>query len=304
MTRGEKGTQMRLGIPGRTPILVAMLLVMTACSGEDKATVAAVAAATGLDFEYYVSNVEPIFARRRGGFALESPGGPSCVMCHTWQTNAPLKLESLEEGPDGETFWTDNQSRRNFVEVARLVTPGNPDNSRLLRAPLALGAGGRGFHTGGSFWLSKDDPEWQLLAEWVLSANPSVGTETVTEVPQAVDFEFFRNCVQRIFLTTTPGALPCAECHGGGSAGFAGPIGDGRAFWNEAESLRNFTVVARLIEPGEPTRSRLLMHPLAFEGGGDYTHNGPRRWRSMDDPEWQILAEWVRGERTGSTCPI
>ena len=57
-------------------------------------------------------------------------------------------------------------------------------------------------------------------------------------------------------------------------------------------------------EPGLPTRSRLLMHPLAYEGGVDYAHNGPRRWRSMDDPEWQMLAAWVRGERTGSTCPI
>ncbi len=84
--------------------------------------------------------------------------------------------------------------------------------------------------------------------------------------------------------------------------GFAGPIGGGRDFWNEEESRRNFQVALRLIEPGEPTRSRLLMHPLAYEGGGDYTHNGARRWESMDDPEWQMLAEWVRGERTGRDC--
>ena len=34
------------------------------------------------------------------------------------------------------------------------------------------------------------------------------------------------------------------------------------------------------------------------------THNGPRRWRSMDDPEWKMLAAWVRGELTGSTFPV
>ena len=304
MTGGEGGARIRLGVARWGPLVGAVLLVTTACGGEDESAVASVAAATGLDFEFYVSNVEPIFSRPRGGFTLDSPGEPSCVMCHTWQTNAPLKLEPLEEGPGGETYWTEEQSRRNFVEVARLVTPGDPDNSRLLRAPLALREGGRGQHTGGTFWASKNEPEWQVLAEWVRTADPSVGGEAVAEVPPTVDFEFFQSCVQRIFLTTTPGALPCTECHGGGSAGFARPIGDGREFWNEEESRRNFGVAMRLIEPGEPTRSRLLMHPLAFEGGGDYTHNGPRRWRSMDDPEWQMLAGWVRGERTGSACPV
>ena len=304
MRGGEGGARIRPPVVRWGPLVGAVVLATTACGGEDESAVASVAAATGLDFEFYMSNVEPIFSRPRGGFTLDSPGGPSCVMCHTWQTNAPLKLEPLEEGPDGETSWTEEQSRRNFVEVARLVTPGDPDNSRLLRAPLALGAGGRGLHTGGTFWASKDEPEWQALAEWVRTADPPGGGEAVAEALPTLDFEFFRGCVQRIFLTTTPGALPCTECHGGGPAGFAGPIGEGREFWNEEESRRNFGVALRLIEPGEPTRSRLLMHPLAFEGGGDYTHNGPRRWRSMDDPEWQMLASWVRGERTGSACPV
>ncbi len=294
----------RSGLARTGPLVGAVLLALTACEGEDESAFASVATATGLDFAFYVSNVEPIFSRPRGGFAVDSPGGASCVMCHTWQINAPLKLERLEEGPGGETSWTAEQSRRNFVEVARLITPGDPDNSRLLRAPLALGAGGRGLHTGGTFWASKDEPEWQALAEWVRTADPSGGGEALAGVPPTVDFGFFQSCVQRIFVTTTPGALPCTECHGGGSAGFAGPIGGGRDFWNEEESRRNFRVAMRLIEPGQPTRSRLLMHPLAFEGGGDYTHNGPRRWRSMDDPEWQMLAAWVRGEQTGSACPV
>ncbi len=298
--RGLLGRQTT--IAGRTRRgLLAGLVGAAACGGQDESGAEAVASATGLDFEYYVANVEPIFTKERGGFAVESPGGPSCVMCHTWQANAPLKLERLEEGSDGGTFWTEEQSRRNFVEVARLVAPGNPDDSRLLKAPLARSAGGRGQHTGGTFWESRDDPDWQALAEWVAMAEPTGGS--VAE-GAPVDFEFFRHCVQRVFLTGEDGALPCAECHGsGGAMGFAGPIGEGRDFWNEEESRRNFEVALRLIEPGEPTRSRLLMHPLAYEGGGDYTHNGARRWESMDDPEWRMLAAWVRGERTGSECP-
>ena len=38
------------------------------------------------------------------------------------------------------------------------------------------------------------------------------------------------------------------------------------------------------------------------DGGGSYTHNGPRRWQTRSDPEWQMLAGWVRGERKGTTC--
>jgi len=296
---------------GQRALVGAVLLAATACGAELDPEVASVEAATGLDFDLYLADVEPIFARPRGGFTIDNPGGPSCVMCHTWQANAPLKLQSLEEGPGGQTHWTEQQSARNFIEVARLVTPGDPDDSRLLRAPLANAEGGRGQHTGGVFWASKDDPEWQVLADWVRPAETAMVPAAVAEMlcltydfcaRPTVDFEFFQSCVQRIFLTTTPGALPCAECHTSGAAGFARPIGDGRDFWNEAESRRNFSVIERLIEPGQPTRSRFLMHPLAYAGGGDYTHNGPRRWTSMDDPEWQMLASWVRGELTGSTC--
>ena len=272
---------------------------MTTCVAEDDPEFASLAADTGLDLETYLSNVEPLFVMPRGGFALESPGGPSCVMCHTWQTNGPLRLERLQDGPGGETFWTDEQSRSNFLEVARLVIPGDPDGSPLPIVPLAPSAGGRGNHTGGVFWESKDDPEWQVLADWVRAGDPSVRVATT---PPTIDFEFFQHCVQPIFLAPSEGGIPCSECHGGGAMGFAGPIGDGRTFWNEEESRLNFEVAMRLIEPGEPTWSRLLMHPLAYEGGGDYTHNGVRRWRSMDDPEWQMLARWIRGELTGSTC--
>ena len=57
-----------------------------------------------------------------------------------------------------------------------------------------------------------------------------------------------------------------------------------------------------MIIPGNPEQSRFLLKPLHPDGGGTYTHNGPRRWQSRNDPEWQMLAGWVRGERKGETC--
>ena len=38
------------------------------------------------------------------------------------------------------------------------------------------------------------------------------------------------------------------------------------------------------------------MMPLAIDAGGDPFHPGGKRWASKDDPEWQMLAAWVRGQ--------
>jgi mono/diheme cytochrome c family protein len=243
-----------------------------------------------LDFAYYVENVEPIFMRDRGTFGV----GAACVTCHTWQTGTPLSLEPLSEDERGRVFWSEGQSRRNFEAVSRLVLPGDPERSRLLRKPLSPAAGGAVAHTGGAYWDSPDDPEYRVIAGWIRAAaapGPPVAVASPT-----LDFEFFRTCVQRIFLDERPGLVRCASCHTSGERGFAPPIPDGRDFWNPEESRANFGVAQRLIEPGDPYASRLLLHPLDFEAGGSYMHNGGRRWTSQDDPEWRMLAAWVRGE--------
>ncbi len=36
------------------------------------------------------------------------------------------------------------------------------------------------------------------------------------------------------------------------------------------------------------------MHPLAPEAGGDVFHSGGHQFASQDDPDWQVLATWVR----------
>jgi hypothetical protein len=61
-------------------------------------------------------------------------------------------------------------------------------------------------------------------------------------------------------------------------------------------------VMARLVVPGDPIQSRFLLKPLHPDGGGSYAHNGVRRWQTRDDPEWQMIASWVRGEKKGNSC--
>ena len=116
-----------------------------------------------------------------------------------------------------------------------------------------------------------------------------------------IDFNFFRACVQPVFANPREGQLRCSNCHSTGLIGFAPAPGRGDE-WSDEEAQRAYRLITRVITPGNPEQSRFLLKPLHPDGGGAYTHNGPRRWQSRDDPEWQMLAGWVRGERTGSSC--
>jgi len=113
------------------------------------------AVAQSLDFETYKTTVEPIFAKKR-------PGHARCVACHSASNNA-FRLQPLAEGG----AWTEEQSRRNFDSVSKLVNPSKPQMSRLLMHPLAHEAGGDEFHSGGRQFLSKDDPDWKAIAAWI-----------------------------------------------------------------------------------------------------------------------------------------
>ncbi|HEY6239763.1 MAG TPA: hypothetical protein VIW78_02890 [Burkholderiales bacterium] len=115
------------------------------------------AAAQSLDYEFFKARVEPIFLTKR-------PGHVRCVVCHSERSNNSFRLEKLSPG---EKFWTEEQSRRNFEVVSRLVAPGDPAKSLLLLQPLAPEAGGNAYHTGGRQFATKNDPNWKTLARWV-----------------------------------------------------------------------------------------------------------------------------------------
>jgi hypothetical protein len=114
--------------------------------------------AGALDFATFRDRVQPMFLDKRPGLAR-------CYVCHSQGT--PFRLERM---PDGRTAWTDDETRRNFAAIARLVSPGKPEASRLLLMPLAHEAGGTEFHPGGKRWTSQSDPEWKELAQWIRNA--------------------------------------------------------------------------------------------------------------------------------------
>jgi hypothetical protein len=109
-----------------------------------------------LDFEYFKTQVQPVFLIKR-------PGYTRCVVCHTGSGEVGF----LQPLSPGATTWNDEQSRKNFEAVSRLVVPGQPMKSRMLTHPLEPKAGGDEFHNGGRQFTSQEDPQFQTLAAWV-----------------------------------------------------------------------------------------------------------------------------------------
>src|SRR5215831_1107455 len=134
----------------------AKFLVMAALLAAAAASSIASRAAPALDYEFFKMRVEPIFLEKRAGHTR-------CYVCHA-ESNNGFRLERLSPGA---TFWSEEQSRRNFEMASRLVSPGDPATSRLLQQPLAPEAGGNVFHSGGRQFASKDEPGWKTLADWV-----------------------------------------------------------------------------------------------------------------------------------------
>jgi len=113
-----------------------------------------------LDFEMFKTQVQPIFLAKRAGHAR-------CISCHA--SGTPLRLQPL---PAGRSMWNEEESRKNFEAVRRVVVPGSI-KSMLLVHPLAEQAGGDFFHNGGKHWTSQSDPEWQVLKNWVIGRSRS-----------------------------------------------------------------------------------------------------------------------------------
>ncbi|PYS05192.1 MAG: hypothetical protein DMG15_05340 [Acidobacteria bacterium] len=112
-----------------------------------------------------------------------------------------------------------------------------------------------------------------------------------------LDFEFFKTKVQPIFLAKREGHARCVACHTKGTPMRLQALSPGATTWDEEQSRKNFQIVVPRVIPRNLTQSRLLIHPLEAEGGGDFYHSGGKHWNSFFNPEWQILANWVCGRK-------
>ncbi len=112
-----------------------------------------------------------------------------------------------------------------------------------------------------------------------------------------LDFDYFKNEVQPIFLAKRSNNIPCIQCHVNARNAFRlQPLDEGAFFWTEEQSRQNYAVTRAFVVPGaDPLKSRWLTHPLAMTAGGDPFHGGGKHFAGLDDPEWRIMADWVAG---------
>lgn len=119
----------------------------------------------------------------------------------------------------------------------------------------------------------------------------------VTGGPE-LDYLFFKERVQPVFLERRAGHARCVTCHTDDRPRLE-PLSPGASTWSNEQSRRNFDVWKELVVPGRPMDSPLLLGSLATAAGGSPTHAGGKRWASRADAEWQTLTAWVRGQRLG-----
>ena len=134
---------------------------------------------------------------------------------------------------------------------------------------------------------------WPLLIG-LLGQQPAASSAG----PASLNFEFYKTKVQPIFLAKRPGRARCVACHsraGNNTAFRLQPLSQGSTTWSEEESRKNFESTKVLVVPGNVERSRLLIHPLAEDAGGDFFHTGGKHFDSQNNPEWQALKAWVLG---------
>jgi hypothetical protein len=130
---------------------------------------------------------------------------------------------------------------------------------------------------------------WALAILGLLTPQGSAPAGTAS-----LDYDMFKSKIEPIFLAKRPGHARCISCHATGTPFRLQKLDPGASAWTEEESRKNFEAVKRVAIPGN-AKSRLLIHPLAEDAGGDFFHNGGKHWQSQNDPEWQALKAWIMG---------
>src|SRR5579864_6953082 len=132
-----------------------------------------------------------------------------------------------------------------------------------------------------------------FVAVFALSVGALMEASQAAPAP-ALDYDFFKTRVQPIFLKKRDSHERCALCHAGANnALHLAALSPGANNWDEEQTRANFAAVSALVNRADPANSRLLIHPLAPEAGGDLFHSGGRQFGSKDDPDWKTLAQFA-----------
>jgi hypothetical protein len=265
----------------------------------------AVRAASGLDPT--ADPGTPDFAAFEGGAQPVLVTRCAAGSCH----GSPFNSLYLTCGTSPE------QVRWNYF-VASGYLGATPEQSELLRRPLASGGGGS-FHEGGAVFGTVSDDGYQAVLDWAQQHGPP-DPGTVTP-----GFDFFAHRVQPALARKGCMMLHCHSASIFHDYRLSG--GSGGSF-SLAATRRNYTLtLAQLaLESDDPGASRLvrknLYRPEVFAGGGGIVHRGGPLFEdfgpqpasavrcdqkqppydydagSLDEiPPFCVVREWLRRER-------
>jgi hypothetical protein len=161
--------------------------------------------------------------------------------------------------------------------------------------------------------LESGDPNVQLQAARALGVpvppprpQPRLVSLTGEKVSMAAvpfDFNYFTAFVQPLFVKKY-GGTACVDCHtpdsnASGSFRILAPDAGGR--YTLQQSRINFVSVLAVIDRKQPLESKLLLkplNPLTQEGTiRGMHHDGGVFWPDQYDPDFEILADWLRGAK-------
>jgi hypothetical protein len=139
-----------------------------------------------------------------------------------------------------------------------------------------------------------------MLVRRAMFLAAAIAVGAIAASPDAIgaaaglDYEFFKTKVQPIFLKKRDTHARCIQCHTEAN-NFVRleRLEPGQTMWNEEQSKKNYEWVSKAVSPANRAQSRLLIHPLAPEAGGDLFHSGGRQFETKSDPDYQILMQWV-----------
>lgn len=139
-------------------------------------------------------------------------------------------------------------------------------------------------------------------AGFVKAADQAESSQITTPSasPAPLDYGFYKNYVQPIFLRKRPRHARCFLCHAEIRTPMKlVPLSPGATEWNEEQTLKNFEAVKNVAFPGN-LNSPILRHPLLTAAGGDFAHTGGKHFLSKNDPEWLTLRAFIMGAKAAN----
>jgi HEAT repeat protein len=255
-----------------------------------------VSAVAPLDFSFFVARVQPILERERNGKTR-------CMDCHAVSAN--LSRNHLVR-PLSSGQYTESAAWSNYSSILSLVDFKDTEQSYILRKPLAVEAGGTRVHTGGKYWTSTANPEYQTILAWIDGARlpsptPSDRLQLSRIIPDPAtglpSFKEFDAKVESILDRS------CMSCHSQvrESGRFHLIPGNAEGRYSQAKLYANYLSCVEFLNFRDIVKSPLLIEPLNPQSAGlSVAHPGGALWVDRRDPDYAAMAAWAEsGESLG-----